>query len=103
MAEAMDKARSYNMNYTGTMFPWESGFTGEETCPSWAPTGLREIHISGDVAFAVNQYWLSTQDLTWLSGPGIDLLSNIADFFISRSTVNANGTRDINDVIPPDE
>jgi hypothetical protein len=39
------------------MFPWESGSTGSEVCPSWASTGQLEQHITGDVAFAAQQYW----------------------------------------------
>ena len=77
---AEEKARSYaGMNYHGAMFPWESAFTGEEVCPSWAATGLREIHISGDIAFAVSQYWKLTNDLVWLRTRGRPLLSGIAD------------------------
>jgi len=34
------------------MFPWESAFSGIETCPLWADTGLYEVHISGDIVFA---------------------------------------------------
>ena len=55
----------------GAVFPWESAWTGEETCPSWASTGLREIHISGDIAMmtwtvfrtqqtAINTTWLGS-------------------------------------------
>ena len=59
IAGAEQKAQSYvGMNYTGTMFPWESAFTGEETCPSWAATG--EAHdlfalsvISNDQQFRI--------------------------------------------------
>lgn len=48
------KAKSYKPPYSGAMFPWESAFTGEEVCPTWAATGLREIHISGDIACVVS-------------------------------------------------
>lgn len=52
---AREKARSYTPPYSGVMFPWESAYSGGETCPYFAGTGLREIHISGDVSFAVWQ------------------------------------------------
>lgn len=65
--------------------------------------GLREIHISGDIAFSTVQYYFATHDLEWLSGPGHALLSGIADFFVSRATSSPDGTLSINDVIPPDE
>lgn len=57
---AYEKARTYQNGsfpgYYGAMFPWESGFTGVEVCPSWAATGQKEIHITGDIALAVWQY-----------------------------------------------
>ena len=31
-----EKAASYSPPYLGAMFPWESAFTGEECCPTWA-------------------------------------------------------------------
>jgi trehalose/maltose hydrolase-like predicted phosphorylase len=65
--------------------------------------GLREIHISGDIAQAISQYWFATLDLEWLSGPGHAMLAGIADFFVSRATPGPGGTLNINDVIPPDE
>merc|ERR1712226_1193038 len=36
---ARAKALSYHSNWTGVMFPWESAFTGVETCPTYAATG----------------------------------------------------------------
>jgi protein-glucosylgalactosylhydroxylysine glucosidase len=65
--------------------------------------GAREIHISGDIAFATSQYWQATLDLEWLQGPGHALLSGIAEFWVSRTSPGPNGTLSINDVIPPDE
>ena len=45
-------------------------------CPSWAATGLREIHINGDIAFAVWQFWRATQDagLAWVNETAWPLL-----------------------------
>jgi trehalose/maltose hydrolase-like predicted phosphorylase len=82
---------------------WESAFSGQETCPTTAETGIREIHNSGDVAFAVWQYYRATKDMNWLKQIGWPLLSGIADFWVSRSTRDAQGRANINDVIPPDE
>lgn len=39
---AQQKAKSYNPPYNGTMFPWESAFSGDEVCPTSAPTGQLE-------------------------------------------------------------
>lgn len=83
---AMAKAAGDGLN--GTMFPWESALTGYEVCPSWAPTGTREIHISGDIAYMVWQYWRANQSMPWLQSVGYPLLANIAEFWISKATVD---------------
>ena len=107
---AMQKALSYSPPFAGTMFPWESALTGVETCPSWAATGLREIHISGDIGFAVWQFWRATQDNSnaWLNTTGWPLLSGIATFWMSKLAIDnpsapSGSPLNINNVIPPDE
>jgi hypothetical protein len=108
LAGARQKAQSYSPPFGGAMFPWESAFSGVETCPSWAATGQREDHISGDIALAVWQYYLVTRDATWLRAVGYPVLSDVADFWTSRATYvddAATGQRaaHIFDIIPPDE
>jgi trehalose/maltose hydrolase-like predicted phosphorylase len=101
---AIDKALSYKSNYKGTMFAWESAFTGQETCPLSAPTGQLEQHISADVAFAVIQYWRMSGDIFWLKNVGYSLLEGICEFYASRVEKDANNESfSINGVIPPDE
>ena len=46
--------------------------------PVFAPTGAREHHITGDIGFAVWQYWALNEDKEWLSEIGYPLLSGIA-------------------------
>jgi len=118
------KAASYDPPYSGAMFPWESALTGLEVCPTWAGTGLREIHINGDIAMAVWAFWRSLQDNgnSWLNTTGYPILSGIADFWVSRMLVDNPGAvvpgwpappvpapdagtmaLHIDNVIPPDE
>jgi len=92
------------------MFPWESALTGSETCPTWAATGLREIHISGDIAFAVWQFWRANQDNSngWLNQTGFPLLSGIAQFWMSKLAIDNPSSSpgsplNLLNVIPPDE
>ncbi|HEU4346713.1 MAG TPA: glycosyl hydrolase family 65 protein [Actinoplanes sp.] len=89
--------------WSGARYPWESAFSGGEDTPTWANTGLWEIHVSGDIALAVWQYWLATGDRAWLASEGWPVLKGIADFWVSRATKNPGGTYGINTVIPPDE
>jgi len=97
------KAQSYKKGYQGFMFPWESAFTGEEVCPSWAPTGQLEQHITGDIAFAMRQYWYLTQDEEWLKS-AYYAIEGIANFWVSRVEWNQKtNLYNINGVIPPDE
>lgn len=101
--EARAKAKSYDAGYEGAMFPWESGATGVEVCPTSAATGQLEQHVSGDIVFAAAQYFLATGDEDWLASDGLALASGVADFYASRVEVDENLTAHINDVIPPDE
>eukprot|EP01132_Coremiostelium_polycephalum_P008602 gene8602-10589_t len=103
------KALSYvGKNWTGYMFPWESAFTGTEVCPLSSLTGQLEHHVTGDIAFAMRQYFYSTYDTEWLNlnSGGYQAIKGMAQFWASRvETSNQNGSPIyvINDVIPPDE
>jgi hypothetical protein len=98
------KAASYNASYQGAMFPWESAASGEETCPVWAGTGLREIHISGDIAVAVELMFEATGSTAWLASTGFPIVSQVAEMWCSRVVPSADDNLlHINDVIPPDE
>lgn len=44
----------------GAKFPWESAATGREVCPEEI-YGAQEIHITGDVLMAFEQYYYTTQ------------------------------------------
>jgi trehalose/maltose hydrolase-like predicted phosphorylase len=86
------------------MFPWESAFSGVETCPTFAATGLREDHINGDIAIAIWQEWSMRQDKQWLKEIGYPMLMGIADFWVSRSVyLEGDNKAHILDIIPPDE
>lgn len=89
--------------WSGARYPWESAFSGGEDTPTWANTGLFEIHVSADVSLAMWQYWLATGDRTWLATKGWPVLKGIADFWVSRASRNSDGSYSINTVIPPDE
>jgi hypothetical protein len=102
VAEAEEKALSYKRGYTGAMFPWESAATGVEVCPTWASTGQLEQHITGDIAFATQQYWYASRNTSWLDSVFPSLLSKTADFWVSRVEMEGS-TAHIRHVIPPDE
>jgi protein-glucosylgalactosylhydroxylysine glucosidase len=103
-AGAASKAKSYDPPYAGLMFPWESASSGVETCPLWADTGLREQHISADIALAIWQYYSVTKDKDWLVSTGLPMLVGISEFWSSRVRYDsAANVSHIDHVIPPDE
>ena len=103
-AGAVNKAKSYSPPYNGTMFPWESAFTGEEVCPEGVITCTNEQHISGDIIFALGQYYAATYDQDWLEKIGLPLSIGVAEFWQSRVLFNNSISKyAINDVCPPDE
>lgn len=72
------KAQSYSPPWAGTMFPWESAFSGVETCPTFAATGLREDHISGDISLGIWQEWCMRKDENWLRTIAYPILQGVA-------------------------
>ena len=96
-------------NESGARFPWESARTGEETA-TYGPCGDRELHVNGDIAFAVWQFWRALGDDSgaWLEETAWPLLSGISTFWMSRLAADNAGSApgaalSINDVMCPDE
>lgn len=59
--------------WQGAKFPWESAATGREVCPEEI-YGAQEIHVTGDVLMAFEQYYHTTQvkvvatPMAWTAG-----------------------------------
>ncbi|XP_020383839.2 protein-glucosylgalactosylhydroxylysine glucosidase isoform X1 [Rhincodon typus] len=90
--------------YRGAKYPWESAVTGFEVCDE-VVYGLKEIHISGDISFAFQQYFYITQDLEFFQKDGgWYVVNSIAEFWSSRVTWNTlEECYDIKGIMPPDE
>ena len=99
----MARKKAVNFGYKGAMFPWESDETGEEATPTWALTGTFEHHITADIGIAFWNYFRMTGDKKWLSTIGYPMLKEVADFWVSRSVRNENGTYSINNVVGANE
>lgn len=97
------KQKAINFGYKGAMFPWESDDTGEEATPTWALTGTFEHHITACVGIAFWNYYLVTKDKTWLTERGYPMLEAVADYWVSRSTANDDGSYSINNVVGANE
>jgi trehalose/maltose hydrolase-like predicted phosphorylase len=99
----MAKRKAINFGYKGAMFPWESDDTGEEATPAWALTGTFEHHITADVAIAFWNYYRVTRNKEWLNEKGYPMLKEVADYWVSRSTQNSDGSYSINNVVGANE
>jgi alpha,alpha-trehalase len=100
--------------YRGAMFPWQSGSDGREESPElhlnprsgrWRPDPSRLAHHIGiAVAYNVWQFYQVTGDLAYLIDYGIEMLVEIARFWVSRTTYDEERDRyGIHGVIGPDE
>lgn len=97
------RQRAINYGYKGAMFPWESDDTGEEATPPFALTGPFEHHITADIAIAFWNYYRVTKDEGWLREKGYPLMREVADFWVSRATINADGSYSIDNVVGANE
>jgi trehalose/maltose hydrolase-like predicted phosphorylase len=97
------KRKAINFGYKGAMFPWESDDTGEEATPAWALTGTFEHHITADVAISFWNYYRVTRNKEWLNVKGYPMLKEVADYWVSRSTQNSDGSYSIKNVVGANE
>ena len=63
-----------------------------ETTPLESPYATQELHINGDISFAVMQYHWLTGDVNMFLTENFDkVLFGIADFWISKMEYDQNG------------
>jgi protein-glucosylgalactosylhydroxylysine glucosidase len=89
------QARAEARGLKGAKYPWEADpENGSEQTPHFAfVLGEREIHVNADIAIAQWQYWLATEDRVWLKTYGWPVIRNVADFWASRASWNAEKKR----------
>ncbi|NWU72359.1 PGGHG glucosidase, partial [Pterocles burchelli] len=90
--------------YEGAKFPWESAATGREVCPEEI-YGAQEIHVTGDVLVAFEQYYCTTQDQKlFREDGGWWLVVAVARYWCSRMVWSEEERcYHIRGVMPPDE
>jgi len=100
--------------YRGAMFPWRSASTGSEETPRFQLNLLSghwtrdhtqlQRHISAIIAHTVWEYYIITNDITFLCDCGAELLIEITRFWASLATYNPECDRyEILGVMGPDE
>ncbi|MBR4474796.1 MAG: glycoside hydrolase family 65 protein [Oscillospiraceae bacterium] len=102
LPQARERARVMG-HPKGALFPWRT-IDGEE-CSAYFPAGTAQVHIDGDIAHAVWEYWQATGDLAFLSEMGAEILAETARLFadIGFFSEEKNGRFVINCVTGPDE
>lgn len=111
---ALKKATEYG--YRGAFYAWESQEGGEEGCTNFNVVDVfthrpvrtyfrdKQIHISGDIAYAMRQYYEITGDKSLLEEGGAEVILQCARFYLSRGSGHLDGEEvDFADVIGPDE
>ncbi|UUM19738.1 MULTISPECIES: glycosyl hydrolase family 65 protein [unclassified Mycoplasma] len=110
------KIRPEESNLEGAQFPWEMAWPSEgEVCPYWGQADIitgeqvpiasrrQEIHVSADVAYAINQYYQVTGDEEFMELMGYEMIIDTAYFYTNRAEKQANGEYHIKDVMGPNE
>ncbi|WP_025755367.1 glycosyl hydrolase family 65 protein [Mycoplasmopsis cricetuli] len=110
------KERSEESNLEGAQFPWEMAWPFEgEVCPYWGQADIisgkqvpiasrrQEIHVSSDIAFAINQYYQVTGDEDFMEKMGYEMIIDTGYFYANRAEKQTNGTYEIKDVMGPNE
>jgi nigerose phosphorylase len=113
---ARRKAQTEGPGYRGAFYAWESQETGDEACTYFnigdPITGRnlrtyfrdRQIHISGDVAFTIWEYFKITGDDSLLLRGGAEVILECARFYWSYAYFNKDKNRyEVLDVVGPDE
>jgi trehalose/maltose hydrolase-like predicted phosphorylase len=108
------RAAAQAAGYKGAMFPWQSGSDGQEETDAlnlnprsqrWVPdNSYLQRHVGSAIAYNVWQYYQVTHDIEFLQFYGAELMLEIAHFWSSIATFNAEKERyEINGVMGPDE
>ncbi|QJQ95243.1 MULTISPECIES: glycoside hydrolase family 65 protein [Halomonadaceae] len=100
--------------YRGAVYPWQSGSSGREESQlvhlnpksgRWVDDNSSlQRHVNAAIAYNVWRYYEVTQDIDFLGFYGAEMLFEIARFWASAVTWNAErGRYDIRGVMGPDE
>jgi trehalose/maltose hydrolase-like predicted phosphorylase len=83
----------------GARYPWQTAASGKVA----SHANAEEIHIVGDVALSMWQYYAATHNTTWLVKHGLPNLRATAAFFAGWAASNNDGTFSLNQTQGPDE
>jgi alpha,alpha-trehalose phosphorylase len=107
------RKRARELGYRGACYAWESTVTGADTTPRSVVfkttgieipiyTGIEQIHVTADIAYAVCRYFDATGDSAFMREAGGEILFETARFWVSRCERGAEHYH-IRGVTGPDE
>ncbi|MDD3961748.1 MAG: beta-phosphoglucomutase family hydrolase [Bacteroidales bacterium] len=111
----LDKARAYaaSKGLKGAMYPWQSGSDGREETQTvhlnpvsgkWGEDfSALQRHVSLAIAYNIYTYYHLTGDKEFMDKYGLEMLEEIARFWISKAELKNNGRYSIEEVMGPDE
>lgn len=73
------------MSVEGARYAWMCTFDGREQCETW-DIGCCEVHITADVAYAIDHYYRVTGDETFIRDYGTEIYIETARYWNSRFT-----------------
>lgn len=111
---AKEKASYYG--YKGAFYAWESHEDGFDACSDYNVTDVftnralrtyfkdKQVHISGDIIYALNEYLNHTKDVSILKDGALEMAIEVARFYLSYGRLNMIHDRfEMLDCMGPDE
>ena len=108
-------AKAKELGYEGAFYAWESQDSGLEACSKYNVTdpishlpirtyfNEKQIHISPDIVYTLDDYIKKTGDYDILLEGGYRVMEEVTRFLISYATLEDDGCYHLDDVIGPDE
>jgi len=110
------KRKAAEYGFRGAFFAWESQESGDDACSDFNVTDVftgrpvrtyfrdKQIHISADIVYSINEYVNHTKDYSVLIEGGMEVILESARFFLTYLYYSPERKRyEVLDVIGPDE
>jgi len=95
------RQRAETLGFRGAAFPWRT-IHGEE-CSGYWPAGTAAVHVTADIANALDRYTAITGDKSVEVDGGVELLAETARFWISAGHFGHDDKWHVSGVTGPDE
>ena len=92
-----------NDGYRGAKFAFCSSVKGDENVWIYARHPFLQIHIAGDVAYGIINYYHFTKDNKFMEEKGLEMIIEVIRYFASRTTLKDDGLYHLENVTGTDE